>query len=338
MALNPTASRFSVLPDDDTTDWKAPKDKNKKNKANNNKQENDIKKNKNKNKEVDDLRSAAFGASKGKKKKNKSNVNVNISPNKSNNNSNDICGDSKDFEDWKSKDEKMVNQAYTNDLAQALMASKLEFDEKEKNQKQLEKDKEREKPKKFTLEEFNKLGPDLKVAPGNVDQPWLTNNVNHDYEKLKKEIEGTLEKELSRDVLLSRNPILAPKQLELPPPPQVCMISMQQHKRELALRETEVALLKRDKEELEAKLAQEKSKTKKVVSILSEVELREKTELAVENEKLRKIRDELSNEVSDLVAQLQQERTLREDTLKEMRKMQVEDRYNQLLRQRASQS
>ena len=328
MALNQTASRFSVLPDDDSTDWKAPKDKNKKNKANNNKQENDNKKNKNKKKEVDDLRSAAFGASnKGKKKKNK---NVNVSPNKSNNNSNDICGDSKDFEDWKSKDEKMVNEAYTKDLAQALMASKLEFHEKEKDHKQ----KEREKPKKLTLEEFNKLGPDLKVASGNVDQPHY--NVNHDYEKLKKEIEGTLEKELSRDLLLSRNPILDPKQ-ELPLP-QDSMISMQQHKRELALRETEVALLKRDKEELEAKLAQEKSKTKKVVSILSEVELREKTELAVENEKLRKIRDELSKEVSDLAAQLQQERTLREDTLKEMRKMQVEDRYNQLLRQRASQS
>merc|ERR1719273_1452877 len=139
------ASKFACLQDDDSTDWVAPKEKGKKSKTANEPKPNSSKsKKKNKaNNEAKELQNLAF-ASKKSKNKNKSK-----SQNADNKSS---TKQEAQYEEWKQKDEKLVDDTFAQDVEKALMLSKLDFEEQKATKKILGRDGILEKALKLDAE------------------------------------------------------------------------------------------------------------------------------------------------------------------------------------------
>ena len=88
------------------------------------------------------------------------------------------------------------------------------------------------------------------------------------------------------------------------------------------LNQTEMALAQSRLQvaDLQTKLEEAKTRTKKLTEILLSGEMKEKTEVLVQVHKLEKIRDELSTSLADTSARLEQERSLTTNIETEIRK------------------
>ena len=75
-------------------------------------------------------------------------------------------------------------------------------------------------------------------------------------------------------------------------------------------KEQELQIARADIKNLNTKLMEVKGRSKKLTEILMSAEMREKTEVLVQVDKLEKVRNELSASLSFTSAQLEQERSL----------------------------
>jgi len=95
-----------------------------------------------------------------------------------------------------------------------------------------------------------------------------------------------------------------PKEAEISEAPRLAQLQ-----EELKESNAEVEKLRLENETLRQDLLNVKTRNKKLCSILVQGEMKEKTEILVEMDKLTKVKDELTIEVNSLAVQLQQERS-----------------------------
>ncbi|KAK8729598.1 hypothetical protein OTU49_008558, partial [Cherax quadricarinatus] len=165
-------------------------------------------------------------------------------------------------EEWQRRDNDFIREENERCLKEALMLSKLDFEEKKKFYQQMKKEqaeegkggkvkKKKDKPLTMSLDQFNNLRPD----------------------------------QYGQEVRAS------------------------QYEAELEKRDFEIQALRLEVDSLKSELLLVKTRNKKLCEVFCSAEMKSKAELVVELDKMTKVREELTQEVSNLSAQVEQERS-----------------------------
>ncbi|GFQ95682.1 g kinase-anchoring protein 1-B [Trichonephila clavata] len=307
------ASRFAVLKleDDEVNEVinKASKGSKSLNsgQANKNKSNGKSKKKKKVSSEIAELQNMAFGTINKPKPKSSSNS----KGNHANQNS------QKQWEEWKAKDSEFVSETYEQDLQEALLLSKIDYEEKkdvydalqkEAEQNKLGANKKRKKNnlKKdkgtMSLDEFQNLGSENDVGnvqKGNSDDSDVPQKPLEDtnfFDKIEEDVEKIITKEQRQEQFKSYNSDQeAPRFL--------------QFQEELRKKDDEIALLNGKVNKLKEELKNVKSRNKKLYGILESGEMREKAEILLQIDQLISVKDELTEQVSEYHTALEQERS-----------------------------
>ncbi|KOC69575.1 G kinase-anchoring protein 1 [Habropoda laboriosa] len=227
---------------------------------------------------------------KGKKKK----------PNNNNN-------ESQQWEQWKQKDTMAVEETFEQELHQAILLSKLAYEEQlvsaarsDKEQESNKKSGKKSKKATMSLEEFNSMGSNTTQTP--VLPPEIVDTKAKEvdtefFDRVEKETKEEITKGKEKDILKARLNKIDDD------------ITAAQLRVEVEKRDEIINQLRNQVESLKEELTQVKERNKKLYQILSHGEMKDKASVLAEVAKLQEIRDELTSEVSSLHAQLEQERS-----------------------------
>lgn len=234
-----------------------------------------------------------------------------------------------DWETWKKRDDQFVSEAYQQDLQQALLLSRLDYEEKkelyEAQQKEggdharassaLDSRKAKKKSKgtakkdkktTMTLEEFNHLGEAVPSEAAEVDfhdSPEAHGPTEKAvsppciFGEVAMEAKAILSKEQRKEDLKNKQPFLAE---------QVRTIQFQD---ELAKKDEQIAALRSHLERLASELKVVKLRNKQLCTILAQGEMQDKAEILRDFEEVTQVKDELTQQVTELHAALEQERS-----------------------------
>lgn len=327
------ASRFAVLKLEDeeitatTTTSKLEKNRNSLNlqecKQSN---ESKTKKKKKKNSQDNELQNLAFGVTKASKSKPASQAKQNQTQPTSGN----------QWEEWKKKDVKFVTEAYEQDLQQAILLSKIDFEEKKdfynaiqkendtsksNNSNQKKKNKSNQKKDKtMTLKDFqNSLSESNSGAVSSnaiQDKDALNPDESKFFDKIEEDAEEIIHKEYRKD---------ANQRLEAYRDDQVRNI---QYQDELEKKDKAITKLTEEVDRLKLELKTVKERNKKMLRVLLEAEMHEKAEIIIKIEQITKVKDELTEQVSLLHTALEQERSKVHSLTTELKKFQNKKKDN----------
>ncbi|KAJ8718468.1 hypothetical protein PYW08_002705 [Mythimna loreyi] len=228
------------------------------------------------------------------------------------------------WEQWKQKDEEMVDGNFETELQQAILLSKLDFEEKKDIYKQSKKDSEIEKKvieqsakagskkqkKKnvMSLDQFNdmmNIGEDSNMKFNHIeDQQEDTKSPDKDtefFERVKTETKNELLKDKIYDRVKNRQPASDE------------IITRVQFADALERKDREIAALKEEVVTLKHELYTVKSRNKKLCNILGQGEMKDKAEVLIEVERLRSVQAELTAEIASLHTDLEKERSKNTD-------------------------
>ena len=224
---------------------------------------------------------------------------------------------------WLKKDAELVDESYEQQLYQAILMSKLDYEEKKANDKDVSKKdetankKQGKKSKKTTtmsLEEFNNLDERGKKEP--APPPTPIKEESNFFEKVSAGAQTELQKAKAKEAREARNqssnkqpPLATTAEKTAQQSAKETKMSLKACQEALDLKIAENAKLQEKIGELENSLLAAKSRCKKLCRLLADGEAREKAELLVEAERLRKTRDELTSEVNSLYQDLEKERS-----------------------------
>lgn len=214
------------------------------------------------------------------------------------------------WEQWKQLDEKYVDENYEGELQEAILQSKLEFEQNKVLYNQAKKESEAEKKlaaaggkkkksKAMSLDEFNNMQENsengiekdsCENGAAAVDDPEF-------FDRIRKETKEAIVKEQIKKKMKEREPLLDEA------------ISIAQYQVKLEERDAEIATLREELTQVKEDLLKVKSRNKKLCSILGQSEVKDKAEILVQLDKLQHVKDELTTEVASLHAQLEQERS-----------------------------
>lgn len=214
--------------------------------------------------------------------------------------------DDQQWEQWKQKDTMAVEETFEQELHQAILLSKLAYEEQlvsaAKNEKEQETKKSGKKSKKATmsLEEFNSMGTSATSSTVITTEPVDNKSKEIDaefFERVEKETKEEITKGKEKDMLKARLNKIDDD------------ITSAQLRVEIEKRDEIIGQLKTEVHTLKEELTQVKERNKKLYQILSHGEMKDKASVLAEVAKLQEIRDELTSEVASLHAQLEQERS-----------------------------
>nr|XP_021187712.2 G kinase-anchoring protein 1 [Helicoverpa armigera] len=228
------------------------------------------------------------------------------------------------WELWKQKDEEMVDGNFESELQQAILLSKLDFEEKKdvykqfKKQAEIEKKiieqssksngKKQKKKNVMSLDQFNDMmnvGEDMKF--NHVDEKCLQEDPKSPdkdtefFERVKTETKNELLKDKIYDRVKNRQPASDE------------IITRVQFADALERKDREIATLKEEVISLKQELFTVKSRNKKLCNILGQGEMKDKAEVLVEVERLRSVQAELTAELASLHTDLEKERSKNTD-------------------------
>lgn len=339
MSISGVASRFACLQDDDSTDWIAPKSKNK-----NKKVQDASKKQENKpkdhvkakaQKEAKDLQNLAFGAPKKNKKK------KGASSSSTNDGSNSAVPTAQ-YEEWVQKDKILVEDNFEQQMQEAIMQSKLDFEEKkvlyaiadaadviktnscvngdvgEDSKAKKRAAKMSKKPTTISLDEFHAGG---EKNSSNSPEPFAEATTRPRTKSETPETNFFDELDEAAAKALTREQLLESYRSKEAGSESALVTD---YREKLADKEQELQTALRKVIEGKEELALVKKRNKKLCSIMMSGEMKEKAEILVEVEKLRKVKDELSSELQDLHTQLEQERSKVHAIERELGKAQID--------------
>uniref|UniRef100_A0A182X9A2 Enn protein n=1 Tax=Anopheles quadriannulatus TaxID=34691 RepID=A0A182X9A2_ANOQN len=205
---------------------------------------------------------------------------------------------------WQEKDTELVEKSYMNDLEQALLLSKLDFEANKTKYNQQEKESKAskdKKPKTLSLQEFQeKVSKELNEKQQQKKRQQEEAEYNRNYtffEQIDLETKQILNKEQLKTLLQQNNANSAKareskgKTDDLPAVEQPA---------------SELDLLKEENATLKEEITVLRDRYKKVVAMLKNGEMKEKTELMIEIEKLRKVQEDMTAEMTALYGQLEQ--------------------------------
>lgn len=359
MPIAASASRFACLQDDDSADWKAPKTKSSKPKKEEAKKPVD---NKPKDaakakalKDAKDLQNLAFGGQ--KKKKNKKGSQQQQQPQNQPVASpvaaaspppaatpSSAPSSTPQYEEWKEKDKVLVDDNFTAAMQEAIMQSKLEFEQqqalveaqerlmangvvtdsvlasltKEERKRVV---KQQKKPATMTLDQFNTepAVPEPNVPDPAVPEPQVYKHPRHKdrvganraspAKELREGGDFFNQMDVSAVKALNREQLLESyRTQEATNGSESALVA--NYREKLVEKDQELQVARAEIKTLNSKLIEVKGRSKKLTEILMSGEMREKTEVLVQVDKLEKVRNELSASLSFTSAQLEQERSL----------------------------
>ncbi|XP_046401017.1 G kinase-anchoring protein 1-like isoform X1 [Ischnura elegans] len=233
------------------------------------------------------------------------------------------------WEQWKQKDNEFVDESYEQDLQQAILLSKLDFEEKKKFYDRAKKEEEDKKGKKkekkkaqpMSLEKFNSLDAEQieNIATGSSSQETeeASGPVEPDqtfFDRVVEDAKKVIDREQRLELCKAREPLAQEA------------VTITHYKDLLKERDKELASLKEEVETLKEELLNSKKRYKKFCNLLASAEMCDKAKVVAEVDRLHKVRDELSAEVSSLHAQLEQERSKVRQLTSELKKTQNKKR------------
>ncbi|KAM3965512.1 G kinase-anchoring protein 1 [Aphomia sociella] len=228
------------------------------------------------------------------------------------------------WELWKQKDEELVDGNYESELQQAILLSKLDYEEKKDVYKQMKKEAELEKKtgeqnikagtkkqkKKnvMSLDQFNDLMNNGDEHKYNHEEEKDTNEDNDTpdkdtefFERIKDDAKSELLKDKINDRVRHRQTL----------PDEI--ITRVQFADALEKKDKEIAALRQEIITLKQELLTVKSRNKKLCNILGQGEMKDKAEVLVEVERLRAVQSELTAELAILHTDLEKERSKNTD-------------------------
>lgn len=226
------------------------------------------------------------------------------------------------WEQWKQKDNQLVDGNFEDDLQQAILLSKLDYEEKKdlygqlKKQADFEKkqvelvpkpgNKKQKKSKSMSLGQFNELvaGPEDQkkddfyngCSPSPEEEKVVLDDTAF-FERIQSEAKVEIQKSRHTEILKQRKPVSDEQ------------ITREQFLNVIAKKDCEIAQLKDEINNLKQDLLKVRRRNKDLCSILGQGEMKDKAEILTELEELRTVQSELTNEVTSLHAQLEQERS-----------------------------
>ncbi|CAH1795899.1 unnamed protein product [Owenia fusiformis] len=220
------------------------------------------------------------------------------------------------WEEWKKMDKEATKGSYEADLQQALLLSKLELQREKEMRANValvdeakgkdKKKKKKEKPATMSLDAFNQLAentdthPDLVNGSLNSSQKLPTSPPSDDpdptfFDKVSDDVSKIIRKEQIQEEYRKQY-LVESKQ-------------MRQHNEESEQKEKEVKTLRATVQNLEDELKQVKRRNKQLCHILAQGEMKEKSEILVQVDQLNQVKDELTDQVSNLMVELEKERS-----------------------------
>ena len=182
---------------------------------------------------------------------------------------------------WMSHDQMVTDEAFAQDLQAAILASKVQYDVDAKQKEELNAKKIAKKGAKMTLQEFNRLSIDKES--NDRERNDSTNETF--FEDVEEATKIALNREQIKESLQSRYQALPDQSLLL------------QYKSILDEKDSQIANLLTNNEQLTAELDKIKKRYKQFRELLEQVECREKAEVVSENMKLKKVQNEVFQEV-----------------------------------------
>lgn len=213
--------------------------------------------------------------------------------------------DNQQWEQWKQKDTMAIEEAFEQELHQAILLSKLAYEEElvstaknEKEQEQIKKSGKKSKKTTMSIVEFNSLSSNLLSSPVSNELVDKSKEIDAEFfERVEKETKEEITKGKEKDMLKARLNKIDDD------------ITSAQLRVEIEKRDEIIDQLRTEVHTLKEELTQVKERNKKLYQILSHGEMKDKASVLAEVAKLQEIRDELTTEVTSLHAQLEQERS-----------------------------
>lgn len=232
-------------------------------------------------------------------------------------------------EDWKRRDDEFVQDENERVLREALMLSKLDFEEKKDfyavKKKEQEEESKRGKVKKkkagpitMSLGEFNDLLTKKEDSP-TADIP-APQEIAPEEETFFDDIDEATRKTLEREQRKENYRATAGQFSQ--------EVRATQYEAEIEKRDFEIQALRLEVESLKDDLKLVKNRNKKLCEVICSAEMKAKAELVVEIDKMTKVRDELTNEVMKLSQELEQERSKVHQLTQESRKSHGKKKHN----------
>ncbi|CAG4944122.1 unnamed protein product [Parnassius apollo] len=220
------------------------------------------------------------------------------------------------WEQWKQKDEELVDGNFETELQQAILLSKLDFEEKKDVYKQLKKEADIEKKSEqskasnkklkkkniMSLEQFNDMvnsGEDARISQNDdaVEEKKSLDKDTEFFERIKDETKNELLKDKIIDRIKNQHSVSDE------------VITRVQFADALEKKNQEIAALREEIVALKQELHTVKSRNKKLCNILGQGEMRDKAEVLMEVERLRGVQAELTAELATLHSDLEKERS-----------------------------
>ncbi|XP_014778939.1 G kinase-anchoring protein 1 isoform X1 [Octopus bimaculoides] len=288
-------SRFAALKvDDDSDEEKKPTKSNEKSSQQQQQQKKKLKKKKNnQNSQTAELKNLAFGKANPKVKKNQKTSSVNVNE--------------KQWEDWKKNDEEFTTDIYEKDLQQALLLSRLEFEQKKPT-----KEKGNSSEVKTQAESKKKKKKEKQVIPTNTEQPKnKVPNSNKSGAKHEASLNNDGESNCLDNAKAGYNRIRHNEKMQEEYRKQYAVQSVltAKHEEEIKEKEKEAKKLKDKVGTLEAELKNVKKRNGQLAIILSQAELKEKYDILEQVDNLTSVKDELTDQVVKLTQDLEQEKS-----------------------------
>ncbi|CAG0880790.1 unnamed protein product [Darwinula stevensoni] len=235
-------------------------------------------------------------------------------------------GTGNDWEKWKEKDQKLADVTFENDMEEAILLSKMDFEQRKllreapESPKGKKSSKKKDKPHTLSINEFNQLGAaDVKrfCNGEEVTTQVRISESTQDHSKPDKDeffqqIEEDTRKALRREQILDS----CRDQASLSSVQSILV------KEELGKKDKELEQCNEEIQRLKEELLAVKKRNKRLCNILAQGEMREKAEILLEMEKVKQVNEELTTQVQELVEQLEQEKSKVHHLTDDLRKAQ----------------
>lgn len=221
---------------------------------------------------------------------------------------NDQLPSQQQWKEWKEADKEFVSESYEKDLQQALLLSKLEAEEQKKVQTAIAENetgnacqkakKKKDKPVTMSLEEFQQDG---------VKKDSETNSDSRKSSDVVHEVDPTFFKKVEEET----HKIIRKEQIQEEYRKQYIVENArtQQYEETIRKKDEQIEQLQKENKKLKADLMEVKERNQQFCMILAQGEMKGKTTVIMELNQLKQVRDELTQEVANLMSELEKERS-----------------------------
>ncbi|XP_055638280.1 G kinase-anchoring protein 1-A-like [Toxorhynchites rutilus septentrionalis] len=212
----------------------------------------------------------------------------------------------KQWSQWQEKDTEIVDTHYEKDLEQAVLLSKLDFEANKtkylKAEQEVKQNSKSKKSRPLSLQQFQtKIDKDIsekEVQKQRKEEEVEYNKKFSFFEQINRETKQIIQKEQIKSLVANREYC-----------PESSSPTENGNSENASPEACELDQLRAENAALRAELEALRVRHKKICSVLKTGEMKDKTELLLEIEKLKKAREDTAAEMTALYEQLEQEKS-----------------------------